>query len=237
MGGRGEQPFPRPPSSSDRAPREGPTAAPEGEVTVSTVRKEFVPYNVVRNNALKMAFRIHQEGFVPDVIYVSLRGGAYIGNVISEYFKIVRKNTRPVFYAAVVARSYTNINESDKVRIDGWTYSPKYLRSGDKVLLVDDIYDSGRTVNHLTEIILEKGLPRRDVKVAVHDYKVCEYRDDRLPIVPDYWCRRHVITRPEDEVWIHYMSHELVGLSEDELRTHYYPEDPELQEILRVLKK
>jgi len=204
---------------------------------VSTVRKEFVPYNVVRNNALKMAFRIHQEGFVPDVIYVSLRGGAYIGNVISEYFKIVRKDSRPIFYAAVVARSYADINQREQVRVDGWTYSPEYLRHGDKVLLVDDIYDSGRTVNHLTEIILEKGLPRSDVKVAVHDYKVCEYRDDRLPIVPDYWCRRHVITRPEDEVWIHYMSHELVGLSEDELRTHYYPEDPELQEILRVLKK
>lgn len=237
MGGRGEQPFPRPPSSSDRAPRERRAAAPEGEVTVSTVRKEFVPYNVVRNNALKMAFRIHQEGFVPDVIYVSLRGGAYIGNVISEYFKIVRKDSRPIFYAAVVARSYADINQREQVRVDGWTYSPEYLRHGDKVLLVDDIYDSGRTVNHLTEVILEKGLPRRDVKVAVHDYKVCEYRDDRLPIVPDYWCRRHVITRPEDEVWIHYMSHELVGLSEDELRTHYYPEDPELQEILRVLKK
>lgn len=204
---------------------------------MSTVRKEFVPYNVVRNNALKMAFRIHQEGFVPDVIYVSLRGGAYIGNVISEYFKIVRKDARPILYAAVVARSYADINQREQVRVDGWTYSPEYLRHGDRVLLVDDIYDSGRTVNHLTEIILEKGLPRRDVKVAVHDYKVCEYRDDRLPIVPDYWCRRHVITRPEDEVWIHYMSHELVGLSEEELRTHYYPEDPELQEILRVLKK
>ncbi len=204
---------------------------------MSTVRKEFVPYNVVRNNALKMAHRIHQEGFVPDVIYVSLRGGAYIGNVISEYFKIVRKDSRPIFYAAVVARSYADINQREQVRVDGWTYSPEYLRNGDKVLLVDDIYDSGRTVNHLTEIILEKGLPRRDVKIAVHDFKVCEYRDDRLPIVPDYWCRRHVITRPEDEVWIHYMSHELVGLSEEELRTHYYPEDPELQEILRVLKK
>jgi hypothetical protein len=32
------------------------------------------------------------------------------------------------------------------------------------------------------------------------------------------------------------MSHELVGLTDDELRTHYYPEDPELQQILSVLK-
>ena len=199
--------------------------------------KEFVSYNEVRNNALKMAHRIHEEGFVPDVIYVSLRGGAYLGNVISEYFKIVRKEGRPVFYAAVVARSYTNISQREQVRVDGWTYSPEYLRSGDKVLLVDDIYDSGRTVNHLTEIILEKGLPRKDVKVAVHDYKICEYREERLPIVPDYWCRKHVIARPEDEIWIHYMSHELVGLTEQELRERYYDADPELANVLSIITK
>lgn len=203
---------------------------------MATVRKEFVPYNVVRNNALKMAYRIHQEGFIPDVIYVSLRGGAYIGNVISEYFKIVRKGSRPVFYAAVVARSYADINEREQVRIDGWTYSPEYLRSGDKVLLLDDIYDTGRTVNHLTEVILEKGIPRNDVKIAVHDYKVCSYRKENCPIQPDYWCRKHVIERQEDEVWIHYMSHELVGLSNEELEKYYYSEDPELREVFKTLR-
>ncbi|MDA8425375.1 MAG: phosphoribosyltransferase family protein [Treponema sp.] len=201
------------------------------------MRKEFLSYNIVRNNALKMAYRIHQDGFVPDVIYVSLRGGAYIGNVISEYFKLVRGETRPVFYAAVVARSYTGINRQEQVRVDGWTYSPEYLRHGDRVLLVDDIYDSGRTVNHLTEIILGKGLPRSDVKIAVHDYKICSYRREKLPIVPDYWCRMHEIADAEDEIWIHYMSHELVGLSEEELGRHYYPEDPELREIFGALKR
>lgn len=203
---------------------------------MASVRKEFVPYNVVRNNALKMAYRIHQDGFIPDVIYVSLRGGAYIGNVMSEYFKIVRKGARPVFYAAVVARSYTNINESDKVRIDGWTYSPKYLRSGDKVLLVDDIYDTGRTINHLTEVIIEKGIPRKDIKVAVHDYKICNYRSESCHIHPDYWCRQHVIDRAEDEIWIHYMSHELVGLADEELERYYYAEDPELRKVFESLK-
>ncbi|MDR2795100.1 MAG: phosphoribosyltransferase, partial [Spirochaetaceae bacterium] len=49
--------------------------------------KEFTMYDTVRNNAIKLAARIYGDGFVPDVIYVSLRGGAYLGNVISEYFK------------------------------------------------------------------------------------------------------------------------------------------------------
>lgn len=199
--------------------------------------KEFISYNEVRNNALKLAHRIHQDGFIPDVIYVSLRGGAYLGNVISEYFKAVRRTGRPSLYAAVVARSYVDVHQHDQVRVDGWTYSPEYLRSGDKVLLVDDIYDSGRTINHLAGIILEKGVPRRDLKIAVHDYKICGYRGAPLDILPDYWCRKHDVPTPEDELWIHYMSHELVGLTEAELREHYYPEDPELQDILSVLKK
>lgn len=200
--------------------------------------KEFISYNEVRNNALKLAHRIHLDGFIPDIIYVSLRGGAYLGNVMSEYFKAVRRDdARPIFYAAVVARSYVDVRKQEQVRVDGWTYSPEYLRNGDKVLLVDDIYDTGRTINHLASIILEKGVPRRDLKIAVHDYKIVEYRGEQPSIKPDYWCRLHQIKTPEDERWIHYMSHELVGLTEEELKEHYYPEDPELQSILSVLKK
>jgi uncharacterized protein len=198
--------------------------------------KEFLSYDVVRNNALKLAHRIHSEGFVPDVIYVSLRGGAYMGNVISEYFKLVRKNDRPILYAAVVARSYTDIHEHDCVRVDGWTYLPEHLRAGDKVLLIDDIFDSGRTINHLVQIILEKGIPRCDCKVAVHDYKYFSYKAEQLPIQPDYWCRKISIDRPEEDRWIHYMSHELVGLSKAELEDRYYSQDPELREVFGFLK-
>jgi hypoxanthine phosphoribosyltransferase len=174
--------------------------------------KQFIPYDEIRNNAIELANRIYREGFIPDVIYVSLRGGAYMGNVLSEFFKFVRRGQRPVFYAAVVARSYTDIHQHDRVSVDGWTYSPEHLRSGDRILLVDDIFDTGRTVNHLVEIILQKGIPRNDVRVAVHDYKIRHYVDERLPIQPDYYCRRHEIASPAEDQWIHYLSHELVGL-------------------------
>ncbi len=179
--------------------------------------KEFIPYDEIRNNAIELANHIYREGFIPDVIYVSLRGGAYMGNVISEFFKFVRRGQRPVFYAAVVARSYTDIHQQERVSVDGWTYSPEHLRSGDRVLLVDDIFDTGRTVNHLVEIILEKGIPRNDIRIAVHDYKIREYVDERLPIQPDYYCRKHEITSPVNDQWIHYLSHELVGLEPSEI--------------------
>lgn len=199
--------------------------------------KEFLPYDNVRNNALKLAHKICKEGFIPDVIYCSLRGGAYVANVVSEYFKIARKDCHPVLYAAVVARSYSDIRKRDRVMVDGWTYSPEHLRPGDKVLLVDDIFDTGKTINYLVEVLLEKGIPRKDIKVAVHDYKYFTYKEEQLPIQPDYWCRKFTITKPEEDRWIHYMSHELIGLSDEELEEYYYKVDPELREVFEDLKK
>ncbi|MDR3020420.1 MAG: phosphoribosyltransferase [Treponema sp.] len=197
--------------------------------------KEFLQFDVVRDNALKLAHRIYSEGFVPDVIYVSLRGGAYLGNVISEYYKIVHKGQRPVYYAAVVARSYTDVAKAEKVKVDGWTYSPEHLRVGDRVLLIDDIFDSGRTINHLAQIIIDKGIPRHDLKIAVHDYKYFHDKEVQLPIQPDYWCRKHEMSENEESSWIHYMSHELVGLTQNELEESYYKRDPSLREAMSAI--
>ena len=196
------------------------------------MHKDFLPYDMVRNNSLKLAGDIHKSGFIPDIIYVLLRGGAYVGNVVSEYFKIVRRSERPVFYAAVVARSYEDIRQRERVMVDGWTYSPEYLRNGDRVLLVDDIFDSGKTINHLAEIIMDKGIPRADLKVAVHDYKIFHNAGEQLLIQPDYYCRRHEIYTPEDDIWIHYMSHELVGLTETEIDAYYPHIDAETRALL-----
>lgn len=197
--------------------------------------KDFLPYDEVRNHALIMAKRMYDDGFIPDVIYVPLRGGAYMGNVFSEFFKLVNPKDRPVFYAAVVARSYTDIHESGRVRIDGWTYNPEYLRHGDRVLFVDDIFDTGRTMNHLVECILDKGLPREHVKIAVHDYKIPSYRE-HLSIQPDYWWNKIIVESPEDDNWIHYLSHELEGLTDPEIEEHYTSDDPELAEVFDILR-
>ena len=200
------------------------------------MKKEFLPFDAVRNNAIKLAYRISSEEFFPDVIYVSLRGGAYLGNVISEYFKFVNKGKRPVYYAAVVARSYTDVLNSGKIRIDGWTYSPEHLRVGDKVLLVDDIFDTGKTINYLAQVIMDKGIPRRDLKIAVHDYKYFTDKKDQYPIQPDYWCRKHDVSVYDDSSWINYMSHELVGLTKQELEEHYYKRDPQLRQVMQIIE-
>jgi len=83
--------------------------------------------------------------------------------------------------------------------------------------------------------VLEKGIPRRDVRIAVHDYKIRQYLGEELPVVPDYYCRKHVVATPEEDFWIHYSSHELVGLSAEEREEHYYREDPDLREAMEFL--
>ena len=201
------------------------------------MKKEFLQFDVERDNALKLAHRIYSDGFIPDVIYVSLRGGAYLGNIISEYYKIVHHGAHPVYYAAVVARSYSDIAKADQVKVDGWTYSPDYLRVGDKVLLIDDIFDSGKTINHLAQIIIDKGVPRDDLKIAVHDYKYFYDKETQLPFQPDYWCRKHDVSVHGEGMWIHYMSHELMGLTQTELEENYYRRDPQLRGVLDVISK
>ncbi|MDY6344604.1 MAG: phosphoribosyltransferase, partial [Sphaerochaetaceae bacterium] len=71
------------------------------------MEKEFIPGDKIRDDALKLVNHMYMDDhFVPDVIYASLRGGAYMANVFSEYYKMVRlkEQGKPVLYAAVVAR-------------------------------------------------------------------------------------------------------------------------------------
>ncbi len=204
--------------------------------------KEFITPDVIRDSALKLAYKMYKEDhFIPDVIYVSLRGGVYLANVFSEFFKMIceKEKRRPVLYAAVVARSRDSQipGEDTQVFVDGWTYSPDYLRNGDKILIVDDIFDTGNTVNKLAKIIMAKGIERKDIKIAVYDYKVPLYKYDLqkpLPIQPDYYCRKHILNSPSDERWIHYLCHEYVGLKDDEIDEVY--SDPEVRSILHEIK-
>ena len=200
------------------------------------IEKEFITQEMIRDASLKLAEKMYKEdGFFPDIIYDSLRGGAYMANVISEYYKIVGKKIgKSLLYAAVVARSYGSVREhSNHVDIVGWSVSPESLDKNSKVLVVDDIFDTGMTVNELVNALTDVGLKRENIKVAVYDYKIYHYKkDEKLPIQPDYYSRRHDIYKPEDSKWIHYTMHEFIGLSDEEIDKLYEDED-----VKRILKE
>ena len=183
--------------------------------------KEFLDVDTIRNNAIFLAEQIYTDKFIPSVIYVGLRGGTTLGNVISEYFKLVEPVDAPPLYAGVVAHSYSGVASRQDVYIDGWTYNPSFLRHSDKVLLVDDIFDSGHTINKIAKILLDHGILRKNLRIVVHDYKERTFNEETHKFVPDYYSRKFVINTPEEDNWIHYLSHELDGLSQAEVESQY----------------
>ena len=197
------------------------------------IKKEFLDYNIVRDNAFVLAKKIIDAKYVPDIIYTSMRGGAYLGNVISEMFNVFYKNEKTIRYSTVVAHSYSGVRASDKIVLDGWTYPPEQLEKSSQVLLVDDIFDSGETLNFLVQDLMMRGVERERIKVAVHDYKRRHNAEKKPVITPDWWARLHEIYTEEDDVWIHYTSHELVGLSQEELKVHYFDKNPLLKEVFK----
>ena len=196
------------------------------------MKKEFIDTHTVKKNAFFLAEKIYNDDFIPSIIYVSLRGGAILGNIISEYFKLSTHPASPPIYGAVVIHSYSGVKETKNITIDGWTYPPNKLRRHDKVLLIDDIFDSGRTINKLCEILEEQGVVRENLKIAVHDYKIHQFIQSEHLFTPDYYCRKIEILTPEEDSWIHYLSHELEGLTEKEIETNY---DSTLQTPIKTL--
>lgn len=205
----------------------------------------------LRSDWIKLAHKIITDSFIPDVIYASMRGGSFGANLVSECYKLMLpKDHKPILYAAVVAHSYSDfsIGVAGNVRIDGWTYSPDWLRPGDKILLVDDLWDSGETLTALEKVLLSKGIERKNLKVCVHDYKVRhdlkDFEESKKAYIPDYYTNLITVNSKEDNPWIHYESHELVGLTEEE-RSKLYTKsslagslpntDSELEKVIKDL--
>jgi hypoxanthine phosphoribosyltransferase len=167
--------------------------------------KVFITEEEIRKDAIELCKRLVKDDFIPDVIYNILRGGSYMANAISEYFKFKYPKHKPVMFAAVAARSYSGIDTSSEVVIDGWTMPPEMLRPGDKVLLCDDVFDTGHTITKLAQILSKRGC---DVRIAVHDIK--KDKPGQCRPEPQYICKEVVF-----DTWINY-PHEMIGLTKEE---------------------
>ena len=187
----------------------------------------------VRNNGIRMAYQMWKNGFIPSMIYVPLRGGAGLGNIISEVFKLLVPES-PSLYCALIAHNYQGFEAGLEINVEGWTAPPQNIRPVDRVLLVDDIYDTGQSANYLSNLILRYCKHPENFCLAVHDYKEFTYRPP-LPKIPDYFAVHHKIEKDDDDFWIHYGSHELYGLTPQEREDYYYSEDPGLRDIMEAI--
>jgi hypoxanthine phosphoribosyltransferase len=171
-------------------------------------------------DSFRLAAKVYDDGFRPDFIIGIWRGGAPIGIAVQEYFEY--KNT-PTDHIAVRTSSYYGINKQSKeIKVHGLHYLIENANANDSLLIVDDVFDSGRSVDALIKQI--KKLMRlntpKDMRIATPWYKPANNKTD---IVPDYFVN-------QSNEWLVF-PHELSGLSDEEIREG----KSELSEIMDIL--
>lgn len=173
----------------------------------SIVKKEVTPEQL-RIWSYKLAYNVLKSGFVPDIVVAIWRGGAPVGVNVHELFKWKGLNTDHI---CVRTSRYKGIDEiHPQITVDNLEYLFKTLNSDSKILIVDDIYDSGKSVEAL---IKELGSElSSNIRVGTLFYKPGRNKTSRIP---DYYVEECKVA---NNVWVVF-PHEVEGMSLDEIRT------------------
>ncbi|OUT12449.1 nicotinate phosphoribosyltransferase [Campylobacter concisus] len=118
----------------------------------------FYSYDEFAVDTKKMAKQIKDE-FDPDVILAVARGGLTLGHSLA-----VALNNRNLFTLNSI--HYEDTNKLDTINIFNIPDLSKYT----KILLVDDIIDSGESMVEIKRELLKR-YPNLDIKIATVFYK------------------------------------------------------------------
>lgn len=175
------------------------------------------------SDAMRLGAMVFQSGFRPDFIVGIWRGGTPVGIAVQEVMAWAGLETDHI---AIRTSSYAQgiDNREHKVRVHGLRYLVERVEAEHRLLLVDDVYDTGLTIQAIVDKLRSKARLNtpRDIRVAVPWYKPSRIRVDRKP---DYVLH-------ETEQWIKF-PHSLEGLTRDEIRRHR----PEIYAILHGAEK
>ena len=118
------------------------------------------------------------------------------------------------YHTALKTQAYTGIGEHKHPVIENMGAVMDHLRAAERVLVVDDIFDSGDTVAAVREAFRPFV---KDLRFATLYYKPAR---SRWPFKPEFFLK-------ETDAWLVF-PHELVGLTPDEVRQ----KDPEVAKLL-----
>lgn len=170
------------------------------------MHKVYITAQELLESSFKLANQIFEDDFKPNFIVGIWRGGAPIGIAVQEYFEYKGISTDHI---AVRTSSYTGIQEqSREIKVHGLHYLIENANEEDSLLIVDDVFDSGRSVDALIKQIKKESRLNTpaDIRVACTWYKPNKRVVD---IKPDYYAH-------ESEEWLVF-PHELKGLTREEI--------------------
>ncbi len=172
--------------------------------------KVFVKADDLVRDSFDLARSIYDSGFIPDVLLVLWRGGTPVGVVIHEFLLYKGIDT---YHTVIKSESYTGVDQRREPQLECVAHVLEHVTASSKVLVVDDIFDSGSTMQK----VVGELLPRvAEIKIATLYYK----RDANVTdLTPDFFHR-------ETDRWIVF-PHELMGLTSDEIRA----KDPSVADL------
>ena len=170
------------------------------------MEKLFISADSLLRDSMELARLIVRSGLRPTFLVAMWRGGAPIGITVQE---VLEYHGIHADHIPIRTSSYTGIDQQSKhVRVHATDYLVSRLEAEDELLIVDDVFDSGRS---LEAVIAElrrrcrRNLPD-SIRTATVYYKPLR---NRSSLVPDY-CVREV------EEWLVF-PHELQGLTSEEI--------------------
>jgi hypothetical protein len=182
--------------------------------------KRYITAAELLRDSFRLAAQVYEDGFRPQFIVGIWRGGAPIGIAVQEYFDFKKVQTDHI---AVRTSSYYGINKQHKeIKVHGLHYLIENANADDSLLIVDDVFDSGRSIDALMKEVSKlsrKNMPS-DIRIACPWYKPS---NKAVTMTPDYF-----VTQTDE--WLVF-PHELSGLTPDEIKEG----KTDLTEILDLL--
>jgi hypoxanthine phosphoribosyltransferase len=175
----------------------------------SSMDKLFVSADSLLRDSIELARLIVRSGFRPTFLVAMWRGGTPIGIAVQEVLEYHSIHTDHI---AIRTSSYTGIDDQAKtVRVHAVDYLVSRLSAEDELLLVDDVFDSGRSLEAVIAKLkhrCRRNLPDR-IRIATVYYKP---ERNRSALVPDYYIH-------ETDSWLVF-PHEIQGLTREEILQH-----------------
>lgn len=169
--------------------------------------KQYIGAQELLDDSFRLGALVYDSGFRPTFIVAIWRGAAPIGIAVQEFL-----NYRGVEsdHIAIRTSSYSGIdNQQRSVAIYGMNYIIKNITYEDKLLIVDDVFDTGQTIEAVISHLKVKARLNcpANIRIAVPYYKPTR---NSSSIVPDYFLH-------ETDRWLKF-PHSLEGLTDDEIR-------------------